>query len=556
LTWNRTVLRFFAEDNRWISKVYFLKVHTQRPDTSHIPDNQHNETLMTRFIESVPRNSSSTPSPTSLSEFHTHLQPQLSPLSPTSNEAKVTGPVQSDSSRLMLSRRLRHASLRLSPTTPARSRARDNHHTRNSSSMSTPVPEPSQRMGQPQLPKFSKISPVISPSQFPMLSTTSPLLEVISTHDETQGYNIIPSLVTRKHKPDFEEISPSSGSIASTGISPSLMLQHSQLERRIDEAMNAFAHVRASDSILAKTAGKRELSSSKSDELSPQENPISSRSRAASQCSREPDSRLSLSSSHKSRSRRSASQPMSLTCSRQLLERHPNQLFAMQISSQWHDDRSTRMPSHTSLRVDPGQPAQRDYTPPGSILLPPTSEAALDNQTEVLERPPQDLTVGQLQTLHAATDPEDREGTRVALSSVSESPRRSISRYDSPNVPDPGSSSDCMTTPMSIGPRRKRQESVVAPQDETTSDHSKSSSARLQQPVNRVTGNLRNTNGRSQGRSMNGTHTSRVSPTAQALLLANPPPKRTLDSVRNQVATEIAYRAVSKSSVVDGELTT
>lgn len=508
---------------------------------------------MTRFIESVPRNSSSAPSPTSLSEFHTHLQPQLSPLSPASNEAKVTGPVQSDSSRLMLSRRLRHASLRLSPTAPARSRARDNHHTRNSSSMSTPVPEPSQRMGQPQLPKFSKISPVISPSQFPMLSTTSPLSEVISTHDGTQGYNIIPS---RKHRPDFEEISPSPGSIASTSISPSLMLQHSQLERRIDEATNAFAHIRTSDSILVKTADKRELSSSKSDELSPQENPISSRLQAASQCSREPDSRLSLSSSHKSRSRRSASQPMSLTCSRQLLERHPTQLFAMQISSQWHDDRSTRMPSHTSLRVDPGQPAQRDYTPPGSILLPPTSEAALDNQTEVLERPPQDLTVGQLPTFHAATDPEDREGTRVALSSVSESPRRSISRYDSPNVPDPGSSSDCMTTPMSIGPRRRRRESVVAPQDETTSDHCKSSSARLQRPVNRVTGNLRNTSERSQGRSMNGTHTSRVSQTAQALLLANPPPKRTLDSVRNQVATEIAYRAVSKSSVVDGELTT
>jgi len=197
------------------------------------------------------------------------------------------------------------------------------------------------------------------------------------------------------------------------------------------------------------------------------------------------------------------------------------------------------------------------------MFLPSTSRATSDNQTEILKHPLQDPLTEKLQAHRAATNPEDREGAKVALSSVSESPRRSISRYDSPEinnrVTSRGSSSDRMTAPTSIGPCRRKRESLAVPQDQITCDHFVSPFARRQQPGNLVTGNFGELSGMSytssQGQSTDETHTSRVSQPAQALLLVNPPPTRTLDSVRNQVATEIAYRALSKSNVVDGELT-
>jgi len=500
---------------------------------------------MTRFIESVPRNSSSfPPSPISLSKLHTQPQPQLPPLSPTSNEGNVAGPVRSDSGRSMLSRRLRHASLRPSPTTPARSSARDDHHTRNSSSVFTPAASPSQRTEQPQLPQISKINTIISP----FLTTGTPS-EIMSTHIVTQGDNILTSSVTRKHKSDVEEIPPSPGSIASTRT---LTLQDSQFGSRTE---NVFTRDRTHDSILlAETADN--LTSKRSEETPPQEHSIYSQSQSigdTSQRSRKPGIRLSLSPSHRSRSQRNSSRPMSLTCSDQLLEQ-PHSL-AMQTSGQQRDDQSTSMLSYASLPVNSGQPIQHAYIPSGSMFLPSTSRTASDNQTGILKHPLQDPLTEKLQAHQAGANAEDREGAKVALSSVTESPRRSVSRYDSPEGTDRvtglGSSSDRMTAPTSIGPCRRKQESVA--------DHFVSPFARRQQPGNLVTGNLGEISGMSytssQGQSADGTHTSGVSQPAQALLLVNPPPTRTLDSVRNQVATEIAYRAVSKSNVVDGELT-
>jgi len=214
----------------------------------------------------------------------------------------------------MLSRRLRHASLRLSPTTPARSSARENHYIRNSSSVFTPAVSPSQRTQQPQPPQISKINPIISP-----LLTTGTPSEIISTHIVTQRDNILTSSVTRKHKSDVEEIPPSPGSIASTRT---LMLQDSQSENRTDEAVNTFTRDRTHDSmLLAETADK--MTSKKSEETPPQEHSIYSQSqstRDTSQRSRKPGIRLSLSPSHRSRSQRNSSRPMSLTCSDQLLE--------------------------------------------------------------------------------------------------------------------------------------------------------------------------------------------------------------------------------------------
>jgi len=505
---------------------------------------------MTRFIESVPRNSSSfPPSPISFSELHTQPQskPQFPSLSPTSNEGNVAGPVRSDSNRSMLSRRLRHASLRLSPTTPARSSTRDNHHTRNSSSMLTPAAKPSQRMKQPQLPQ---ISPIIPP-----LSTTRTSSEVMSTHIATQRDNTLVSSLTRKHKYDDEEVPPSPCSIASTRT---LMLQDSQFESRTDETVNMFTHNRTHDSILlAETADK--MTSKKSEATLSQDHSSYSQSqstRDTSQHSRKPGIRLSLSSSHRSRSQRNSSQPMSLTYSDQLLEQP--QLLAMQTSGQQHDDQSTSMLSYASLPVNPGPPIQHDYIPSRSMFLPSTSRTASDNQTEILKHPLQDLITKQPQVHQAAENVEDREGVKVALSSVPGSPRRSISRYDSPEVTGRvtglGSSSDHMTTLTSIGPCRRKRENVAVPRG-----HFVSPFARRQQPGNLVTGNLHEMSvmsyTSSQGQSADGTHTSGDSQPARALLLVNPPPTRTLDSVRNQVATEIAYRAVSKSNVVDGELT-
>jgi len=480
---------------------------------------------MTRFIESVPRNSSSfPPSPISFSKLHTQPQPQPPPLSPTLNEGNVAGPVRPDPGRSMLSRRLRHASLRLSPTTPACSSARDNHHTRNSSSVLTPAASPSQRMEQLQI---SKVNPIVSS-------------EVISTHIVTQGDNILISSMTRRHKYDVEEVPSSPGSVASTRT---LMLQDSQFENRTDEAMNVSARDRTHTSIYSQSQPTRDTP----------------------QHSRKPGIRPSLSSSHRSRSQRNSSRPMSLTYSDQLLEQ-PHSL-AMQTSDQERDDQSTSMLSYTSLPVNSAQPIQHDYIPSGSMFLPSTSRTASDNQTEILKHPLQDPLTEQLQAHQTATNREDREDVNVALSSVSESPRRSVSvsRYDSPEVTNRvtglGSSSDRMTAPTSMGPCRKKREGVAVPQDQITCDHFVSPFAGRQQPGNLVTGDFGKMSGMSytssQGHSANGTHTSRVSQPAQALpkLLVNPPPTRTLDSVRNQVATEIAYRAVSKSNVVDGELT-
>ena len=442
---------------------------------------------MTRFIESVPRNSSSfPPSPISFSKLHTQPQPQPPPLSPTLNEGNVAGPVRPDPGRSMLSRRLRHASLRLSPTTPACSSARDNHHTRNSSSMLTPAASPSQRMEQLQI---SKVNPIVSS-------------EVISTHIVTQGDNILISSMTRRHKYDVEEVPSSPGSVASTRT---LMLQDSQFENRTDEAMNVSARDRTHTSIYSQSQPTRDTP----------------------QHSRKPGIRPSLSSSHRSRSQRNSSRPMSLTYSDQLLEQ-PRSL-AMQTSDQERDDQSTSMLSYTSLPVNSAQPIQHDYIPSGSMFLPSTSRTASDNQTEIFKHPLQDPLTEQLQAHQTATNREDREDVNVA--------------------------------PTSMGPCRKKREGVAVPQDQITCDHFVSPFAGRQQPGNLVTGDFGKMSGMSytssQGHSANGTHTSRVSQPAQALpkLLVNPPPTRTLDSVRNQVATEIAYRAVSKSNVVDGELT-
>ena len=490
---------------------------------------QRNDSLMTRFIESVPRNSSSfPPSPISFSKLHTQPQPQPPPLSPTLNERNVASPVRPDPGRSMLSRRLRHASLRLSPTTPACSSARDNHHTRNSSSVFTPAASPSQRMEQPQI---SKVNPIVS-----SLLTTGTPSEVISTHTVTQGDNILTSSVTRKHKYGVEEVPSSPGSVASTRT---LMLQDSQFENRTDEAMNVSTRDRTHDSIYSQSQPTRD----------------------APQHSRKPGIRLSLSPSHRSKSQRNSSWPMSLTYSDQLLEQ-PHYL-AVQTSDQERDDQSTSMLSYNSLPVNSGQLIQHDYIPSGSMFLPSTSRTTSGNQTEILKHPLQDPLTEQLQAHQTVANLEDREGANVALSSVSESPRRSVSRYDSPEVTDRvtglGSSSDRMTAPTSIGPCRKKREGVAVPQDQITCDHFVSPFAGRQQPGNLVTGDFGEMSGMSytssQGHSANGTHTSRVSQPAQALLLVNPPPTRTLDSVRNQVATEIAYRAVSKSNVVDGELT-
>jgi len=311
------------------------------------------------------------------------------------------------------------------------------------------------------------------------------------------------------------------------------MLQGSQFESRTDEAVNMFTHNQTHESIhLAETANKRGLMSKRSEEMDHSIYSQSQSPRDMSQHLRELGTRLSLSPSHKSKSQRNASQPLSLTSS--LLEQP--QLLAMQTSGHQRDDQSTSMLSYASLPLGPGQLVQHDYIQSDGMLLPSTSRTASDNQTEILKHPLQDPVTEQPQAHQAAANSEDNTSAKAALSSVSRSPRRSISRDDSRS-------------------HRRKRESVAVPQHQITCDHFVSPFVGRQQPRNLVTGDFGEISGMSSGQSADRTRSSRVSQSAQAMLLVNPPPTRTLDSVRHQVATEIAYRALSKSDVVDGELT-
>ncbi|KAJ3573283.1 hypothetical protein NP233_g2528 [Leucocoprinus birnbaumii] len=502
-------------------------------------------------------------------------QPQPTPISTTLTEANAaTSPVRSNSTRSVLSRRVR--SLRLSPTVTIRSGPKDEQHARSSSGSAqspTRLAGSLQYDAQPQLPHISRVSPILPPSQLPLPTAVGPPTEIASTSRATEGHN---AHLIGRHIQDFEQDAPPSpGSIASTGITPSLMVKRAQLEKRIFEAMNDGMP----DSIhpnqqseFGETADMRDSVPNKSLEISSKDgesvNLRSSPAKEQEARSLKLSKLLSLASplSHKSSSKhsqRSVSQPTTKS-SHQLLERHPNQLFVMQPPTDQHLDvsnASTPRLSYASLPGEPAQPTQHEQTPPDSEVPPPRSDppsyipvgspehSYKELPTQGLLRHPSSAEEKQSQTLHAPAD-NDREGSRVALSSVDGSPRRSIPLHDSP-VPMRESGSERTTTPVPSPPKQKLRRKKLEPitslevQDPTSPT---AAGAMVPRPLVVVEpGDAGDVSTMS-----NGSYTTGTSEPAQIMLYAEPPPVRTLDSVRSQVAREIALRAVSDSNVVDG----
>lgn len=502
------------------------------------------------------------------------MTPSLRRMSPTSipippiqsrqaegREGNAPSTIESISRAASLTRRRRHSATQSPPQTQEQ-QVREEHYKSVPSTMrSTTMPAELTREGTAPDHHSRNVSG-------PILAELPPQSPGAVPHADSK----VP--ISRPPIPEFEDLPPSPGSIASTAMSPELIRKRTIAEKGIGEVM---------EEIMRSDERSRPISSGEYIEIgvstsrSPQ--PVASSSRTgADHQPRLSDASLSPatpqrepsqpSRSHRpTKSQSSASQRSHSNDMRIMSPTAPDPLYPSQLtgapSPELREATATPL-SYASLNQ--AQPkGSREFDVPLSIKtssLPPSNPGQV---WQYHETPSHTMQLSpKTQSPRLGHDGGSKNTSPLG------STQRSIPSHESPRPEDiminvnlgPDTDAPSLTSPSSPPRRiptlrRRNRESVSHPDQIQSPRVSQSISTYSELPVgiNPSPGHQNYSEGVSNQRSnSSGTHkTWSTSQPAQALLIpANVPPRRTLDSVRSQVASEIAFRAVSKSSLTDG----